>query len=203
MRWVVKVLNKIFKNLYIFFAWLSLCLLFVIFVSMSAQYIGDGLSRKILNNKSIQMVFFTNQNEEDNREINKVMTIMKNNPNLKQLKIKIKKDKITDNVSFKKDKTIIILSNDKQLMENLSQKGLLTSLERGMFSKSKQYTKYFQYDEYAQITTNYDDIKLYIGYITNEENNNNKIKIISTFQGLNAILLKQDLEDPNEEKLFE
>ena len=201
MKWILKLFDTAYRNLYSFFVCVISFIVLIIFVSISSQYIGEQLGQKLLNNKSISMFVFLNKNEEDNKDLKKFIKKIDSDANLKQFSIKTKKFEIKENNKLG-NKTAIIVSKDEQFMEKLAENRVLSVLDRGMFSNSlKQNVQFSKYDEYAIVATNYNNIKIYIGYI-NKEKNGDKNKIYSVFGALNAMVFKHDVEDPNEENWF-
>ena len=198
---VSRKINGIFKNLYSLSTLLLLYIAMILFISLSAQFIGNHLSKFLLNHRSITAMFITNDNIDDNKDLDKIIYVINNNPNFKNLHIKTKK--IEKSKLNKIKKNTIIITKDEDAIKQLSLNNKLAILDKNIFDGSlAQYTKFSKFYEYALVDTNEVNIKLYIAY-TSTKKHKKKVKILSILQAFNKTLFKKDLEDPNEENWFE
>jgi len=201
MNWLGRLLNKIFTNLHQFCIWFFIGMLFILIIGFSAQYIGNKLSHILLSHKSIKMFIVMDDNKEDNKELQEFVYRINHTYNLKQYHIKTQKiDKKTNN-NFGKEVAVVITKN-KDVMEELIANNKLSILDRSIFKDNQYYATYSQYDEYVNLETNFNHLKVYVGYL-NAETNADKIKVISVLNGLSSIIFRHNPEYPNEESWFE
>ena len=90
MHWLVEIFNKIYLNLAKFFGGLAVFIFAVMFIMLSAQYIGDRISGRIISNRSIvlNLVFF--KEDFDNKNYYNFAKRMLENETLKRDKVRVK-----------------------------------------------------------------------------------------------------------------
>lgn len=194
MKWIKKIFDKIFKNLYSICSGIFLSILIVLLTTMSAQYLGDVISNKVLNNKPVEILFFTNKNDQkENIYVKKIINTINNSNDLKKYRIKIKQIDANENYPLNQNGKIIF-STQKKIMDNFASLQKFTILDRSIFdSRTHEYLTYSKYDEYAIAETN-DNFKIYIG-ILNAETSTKKVKIFKTLNAISSnILRKIDLQ---------
>lgn len=185
MRWILKLFDKIYKNLYSFFATIFFCIIFIIFVSLSAQYLGDTIGRKILNSRSIHISVIDSNNDV---QIKKIIHSIEKNYNLKNSKILVKKIK-EDDKKINAGKFEILITQNKELMEKLSIGGKLVVLDRNIFPPHNlPLVDFSKFDEYAEVRIASEDIKFYIA-ISNNLSNLEKTKAIKAISNISSTIL--------------
>ena len=196
MKWIERFLDAIFKHLYSVCAVILLFVLGVLLIAMSAQYLGDRISKTILNHKSIEMLFFMDYNtdKQNEKDMLELIHSIDNNYNLRPYNIKIRIMDINKNF-IPKTGARIIVSVDQNFMEKLANDRKLAVLDHAMFaSRTRKYIEFSKYDEYVLAETISNHLKVYIAY-TNEETSTEKVKVIKTINALsNNILRKVDLQ---------
>ena len=65
MRWISRLLDAIFKHLYTVCAGIFLSALAVLLILMSAQYLGGVISDNVLNNRTIEILLFKDDNKKN------------------------------------------------------------------------------------------------------------------------------------------
>ena len=196
MKWLSRLLDAIFRHLYSVCAGIFLFTLSVLLIVMSAQYLGDLIGENVLNNKSIEMLVFSDRNfdKSDTRNIQEFMDAIENNYNLRDCYIKIKKID-TEKRFIPKKGARILVSLDKELMEKLSQERKLMVLDRSIFAnRTHKYLEFSKYDEYVLAETTVNHLKVYIA-ITNAETNSERVKAFRVIDILSDnIMRKVDLQ---------
>ena len=194
MKWLKKVFSKIFKNLHSVCCSIFLSVLIVLLTTMSAQYLGDVMSNKILINKPVEILFFIdNSNQKESAYAKELVKTMNNNSDLKKYHIKIKQLNANQSLSLNENEKIIF-SMQKKVMDNLSTAKKLAILNRSIFdNRTQKYLIYSKYDEYVLAETN-NNFKVYIGLL-NTKTNIKKIKIFKTLNAISSsVLRKIDLQ---------
>ena len=163
MQWLVQVFNKIYLNLAKFFGWLAVFIFAVMFIMLSAQYLGERISGRIIANRSAVFTLMFYKEDFDNKSYYNFAKKMLENTTLKQNKVKVKIKK------YRNDKKIIdggfdvIITSNKTLMEKLSLKKKLRVLNKSVFSVySKPHLVYSELDDYVKVSTNY-NVDVYMG----------------------------------------
>ena len=183
MRWISRLLDAIFKHLYTVCAGIFLSALAVLLILMSAQYLGGVISDNVLNNRTIEILLFKdNENKDNNNELDHLFDIIANNYNLRNYHVKVKKIDLTKKFLLKKGARLLVSTN-KDFMEKLSQERKLTILDKTMFvQRTHKYIEFSKYDEYVLVETTTNHLKVYIA-ITNAETNTERTK---SFRVLNV-----------------
>ena len=85
---------------------------------MSAQYLGGVISDNVLNNRTIEILLFKdNENKDGNSaEIDNLFDIIANNYNLRNYHVKVKKIDLTQKFLLKKGARLLVSTN-KDFME--------------------------------------------------------------------------------------
>ena len=176
MRWISRLLDAIFKHLYTVCAGIFLSALAVLLILMSAQYLGGVISDNVLNNRTIEILLFKdNENKDNNNELDHLFDIIANNYNLRNYHVKVKKIDLTQKFLLKKGARLLVSTN-KDFMEKLSQERKLAILDRSMFvQRTHKYIEFSKYDEYVLAETTTNHLKVYIA-ITNAETNTERTK---------------------------
>ena len=163
MQWLVQVFNKIYLNLAKVFGWLAVFIFAVMFIMLSAQYLGERISGRIIANRSAVFTLIFYKEDFDNKSYYNFAKKMLENTTLKQNKVKVKIKK------YRNDKKIIdggfdvIITSNKTLMEKLSLKKKLRVLNKSVFSVySKPHLVYSELDDYVKVSTNY-NVDVYMG----------------------------------------
>ena len=163
MQWLVQVFNKIYLNLAKFFGWLAVFIFAVMFIMLSAQYLGERISGRIIANRSAVFTLIFYKEDFDNKSYYNFAKKMLENTTLKQNKVKVKIKK------YRNDKKIIdggfdvIITSNKTVKEKLSLKKKLRVLNKSVFSVySKPHLVYSELDDYVKVSTNY-NVDVYMG----------------------------------------
>ena len=188
MRWFWEFLDQIYRNLYKFCLWLA-CFFFVVaFVAISAQYIGDNLSQKILNSKNVVINIAYDDDPYNNKVLDEFLQKANDNNNLKDLRVKFEKANVKDD-NLSKGKFMIVISKNQEFMDSLVVKNQLAILDDNIFtSYVKPYVEFSKYNEYANVET-LSGTKIYIAY-SSKLKNAEKAKAIKTFSYLNSFVFK-------------
>ncbi len=196
MRWLLNLLDRCYKNIYIVFIWLSLCMIFVMFVALSAQYIGDTLSQKIVDDRSIELTIALDADPGNMSDLDDFFRSFDRDYNLRRANIRVKKSYTSDD-DVLNGKFYILISKDKDLMDKLATNNKLAVLDGSLFPESmRPFVKRSKYDEYAEIETVYRGISIYIA-ISDSVSNLEKVKIMKTIGILNDVVFRKkniDLE---------
>ena len=195
MNWIKRILNGFFKNLYLICVCIFLSALIVLLINMSAQFIGNKISKIVLNNKSVDVVFVTNKNsEKETYLINKLVKTINEDCDIKKynLKLSIVNE---ENVDILKKNGKIVFFTKKDFFNNFSSKHNISILEHAILPDRTQiYAKFSEYNEYIFVETTIDDFKIYV-CVVDVETNLEKLKINKTLNHIfNNILRKMDLQ---------
>ena len=177
MRWISRLLDAIFKHLYTVCAGIFLSALAVLLILMSAQYLGGVISDNVLNNRTIEILLFKDDknNDSNSTELDRLFDVIANNYNLRNYHVKVKKIDLTQKFLLKKGARLLVSTN-KDFMEKLSQERKLAILDRSMFvQRTHKYIEFSKYDEYVLAETTTNHLKVYIA-ITNAETNTERTK---------------------------
>ena len=197
VRWILNLLDKIYKNIYTVFIWLTIGMIFVMLIALSAQYIGDTLSQKILSNRSIELTIVVDNDVNNKNDLEYFFKSFNRDYNLRKANIKIKKKYANDNNILNEEFSILI-SKNKDLMENLAKNNKFAVLDKNLFANNvKPFVEYSKYDEYAKVTTIYNNIDIYIA-IFSSVSSLEKTKIIKTISMLNDVVFRKKYTDLEE-----
>lgn len=194
MHWLVEIFNKIYLNLAKFFGGLAVFIFAVMFIMLSAQYIGDRISGRIISNRSIvlNLVFF--KEDFDNKNYYNFAKRMLENETLKRDKVRVKIKKYGNNKKIIDSEFDIIITNNKELMEKLSSNKKLRVLNRSVFSVySKPHLFYSELDDYVKILTNY-DVEVYMG-MYNGLSSVQEAKAYSAIESFGKFAVRKTLPD--------
>lgn len=195
MKWIKKILNKLFKHLYLTSVAIFSVSLIVLLIVMSAQFLGDRISSVVLNNRSVEVDIVVDKALDKEYSMKKLEKAIEEDYDLKKHNIKIKLVDIKDDINKSFSKGKIIFSNEKDTFLNFISKHKISILERSTFpDRSRMYLEFSKYDEYVVADTVIDNLRIYIG-IVDAETNLEKTKINRTLSAIcNSILLKSDLQ---------
>ena len=169
MRWFWKFLDQIYRNIYRCCLWLA-CFFFVVaFVAISAQYIGDNLSQRILNNKNVVIKIAYDDDAYNIKMLDEFLQNVQDNNNLKDLRVKFKKVNVKDD-DLSKGKFTIIMTKNQEFMDKMVEKNQFAILDDNIFtSYVKPYVEFSKYNEYANVET-LSGTKIYIAYSSKLKN---------------------------------
>ena len=163
MQWLVQVFNKIYLNLAKFFGWLAVFIFAVMFIMLSAQYLGERISGRIIANRSAVFTLIFYKEDFDNKSYYNFAKKMLENTTLKQNKVKVKIKKYRNHKKIIDGGFDVIITSNKTLMEKLSLKKKLRVLNKSVFSVySKPHLVYSELDDYVKVSTNY-NVDVYMG----------------------------------------
>lgn len=195
MKWLGKILDTAFRNLYSVCSGILLFTIAVLLITMSAQHIGDFISVKVLDKKSTEIIFIvdSNSNKSDIKDIYNLMDAIKNDNNLQKYHLKI--TKISENDNFLKKNTAILFTTNKNIIQNLATERKLMILDKSIFAdRTHKYVQLSKYSEFALAETTSNHLKIYIGVVSSASNTE-KTKLIRTLKAISdCILQKIDLQ---------
>lgn len=193
MQWLVQILNKIYLNLAKCFGWIAVFIFSVLFIMLSAQYIGDRISGRIIGSKSIVFAFIFNDQDYQNKDYYNFAQQMLKNETLKRNKVKIKIKRYNDKKILDGNFDVVI-ANDELLFKKLSSKKKLRVINKSVFSTySKQHLLYSELDDYVKVSTNY-NVDVYIG-ISSELQTIQEAKAYSAIESFGSFAVKKTLPD--------
>ena len=168
MRWLMKILDKVFRNLYKYMSWFLIFVLFVAFTAVSAQYVGDTLATKILNSKHLNVSVVLGDDKNDNDNLMKIVKSVENNDLIKNANVDfivLKKNDGKTIQNIKNGKFGILITKDKLFIDDLAKREKLAILAKNLFNiDNLPYISFSEFDEYVSIVEKYNDTILFLGF---------------------------------------
>lgn len=159
MRWLWIILDKIYKNISKALTMIMFFFLAVIAIGFSAQYIGEKLAGRFLENKSVRYVLAY---DKDNRFSNKLFTKIARNKILRQHNFKFFKTSKMGGLETRKDKFDVIVADNKEVIEEMIKEGIIAPYPPQIVPlKTKKYVRFSNYSEYIIARTN-DNVDVYV-----------------------------------------
>ncbi|GEM_PF-3231926 len=188
MRWLLEILDHFYRDIYKCCLWLACFFFAVAFTAISAQYIGDHLSQKILNNKGVVIDIVYDDDVYNKQTLDDLLQRWQENEKLKDLRVKFEKASVKDE-DLLNGKFTILMTKNQEFMDKMVEKSRFAILDDNIFtSYVKPYVEFSKYNEYAQVETLF-GTKIYIAY-SSKLKNAEKAKAIKTFGYLNDIVFK-------------
>lgn len=190
MRWLLRLLDTMYRNIAKTFSTIAAFLLLVLFTSMSAQYIGEEIGGKILTKNEVDFTFIMDKNDLDiNPQYKKMVKELKKNDVIRNMHAKIR---TADDESKKVLNTQydILISHSENVVRRASEKGQLSVLNKELFSDfNNAYMKYSKFSDYIEADTNY-GTTIWIG-VSNKLSNMQRVKALDALQGFVSFAVKQ------------
>ena len=190
MRWLLRLLDTMYRNIAKTFSTIAAFLLLVLFTSMSAQYIGEEIGGKILTKNEVDFTFIMDKNDLDiNPQYKKMVKELKKNDVIRNMHAKIR---TADDESKKVLNTQydILISHSEDALKRASEEGQLSVLNKELFSDfNNAYMKYSKFSDYIEADTNY-GTTIWIG-VSNKLSNMQKVKALDALQGFVSFAVKQ------------
>ena len=194
MRWLMKILDKVFRNLYKYMSWFLIFVLFVAFIAISAQYVGDTLAAKILNSKHLNISVVLSDDKNDNNSLIETINSAKNHDSIKNANIDfviVKNNEVDAMKQIKNGKFGIVITKDRFLMDDLAKREKLAILAKNFFNVDNlQYISFSEFDEYVSMVEKYHNTKLFLG-ISSSSIGAERMKIVKIVGLLGEVMVKQ------------
>ena len=194
MRWLMKILDKVFRNLYKYMSWFLIFVLFVAFIAISAQYVGDTLAAKILNSKHLNISVVLSDDKNDNKSLIETINSAKNHDSIKNANIDfviVKNNEVDAMKQIKNGKFGIVITKDRFLMDDLAKREKLAILAKNFFNVDNlQYISFSEFDEYVSMVEKYHNTKLFLG-ISSSSIGAERMKIVKIVGLLGEVMVKQ------------
>ena len=194
MRWLMKILDKVFRNLYKYMSWFLIFVLFVAFIAISAQYVGDTLATKILNSKHLNISVVLSDDKNDNKSLIETLNSAKNHDSIKNANIDfviVKNNEVDAMKQIKNGKFGIVITKDRFLMDDLAKREKLAILAKNFFNVDNlQYISFSEFDEYVSMVEKYHNTKLFLG-ISSSSIGAERMKIVKIVGLLGEVMVKQ------------
>lgn len=194
MRWLMKILDKIFRNLYKYMSWFLIFVLFVAFIAISAQYVGDTLATKILNSKHLNVSVVLGEDKNDNDSLIEIIKSTKNNDLIKNANVDFvvltKNDEMTIK-NIKNGKFGILITKDRLFIDDLAKREKLAILAKNLFNiDNLPYISFSEFDEYVSIVEKYNDTKIFLGF-SSSSNGTERTKILKIVSLIGEVIAKK------------
>lgn len=190
MRWLLRLLDCMYRNIAKTFSTIAAFLLLVLFTSMSAQYIGEEIGNKILTKNEVDFTFIMDKKGLDiSPNYKKMVKELKNYDVIRKMhgKVRTADDESKKVLNAQYD---ILISHSEDALKRASEEGQLSVLNKELFSDfNNAYMKYSKFSDYVEADTNY-GTKVWIG-VSNKLSNMQKVKALDALQGLVGFAVKQ------------
>lgn len=194
MQWLVQIFNKIYLNLAKFFGGLGVFVFAVMFVMLSAQYLGDRISGRIISNRSVVFTFVFSKEDFDDKSYYNFAKQMLKNETLKRNNVKVRIKKYSNDKKIVESSFDVIITNNKALMEKLSLNKKFRVLNNSLFSVySKPHLLYSELDDYVKVSTNY-DVDVYMG-MSGDLPSIQEAKVYSAIERFGSFAVRKTLPD--------
>ena len=194
MQWLVQIFNKIYLNLAKFFGSLAVFIFAVMFIMLSAQYLGDRISGRIISNRSVVFTFVFSKEDFDDKSYYNFAKQMLENETLKRNNVKVRIKKYSNDKKIVESSFDVIITNNKALMEKLSLNKKFRVLNNSLFSVySKPHLLYSELDDYVKVSTNY-DVDVYIG-MSGDLPSIQEAKVYSAIERFGSFAVRKTLPD--------
>ena len=190
MRWLLRLLDSMYRNIAKTFSAIAAFLLLVLFTSMSAQYIGEEIGNKILTKNEVDFTFIMDKKNLDiSPQYKKMVKELKKHDVIRGMhgKVRTADDESKKVLNAQYD---IIISHSEDALKRASEEGQLSVLNRELFSDfNNAYMKYSKFSDYVEADTNY-GTTIWIG-VSNKLSNMQKVKALDALQGFVGFAVKQ------------
>ena len=194
MQWLVQIFNKIYLNLAKFFGGLGVFVFAVMFIMLSAQYLGDRISGRIISNRSVVFTFVFSKEDFDDKSYYNFAKQMLENETLKRNNVKVRIKKYSNDKKIVESSFDVIITNNKALMEKLSLNKKFRVLNNSLFSVySKPHLLYSELDDYVKVSTNY-DVDVYMG-MSGDLPSIQEAKVYSAIEKFGSFAVRKTLPD--------
>ena len=199
MRWLWIICNKLYKNISKTLTIILFFFLSVVAICFSAQYIGEQLAGRFLENKSVRYVLAYDKN---NRNINQLFYRITKNKNLKDNNFKFFKTFAQGGLETRKGKFDVIVADNKDVIESMVKEGIIGAYPQQIIpQQSKKYVRFSKYGEYIIARTN-DNIDVYVA-IASDIANIDEAKIFKSLQLFGEEFYRKISPDPYYEEDFD
>lgn len=190
MRWLLLLLDNMYRNVAKTFSTIAAFLLLVLFTSMSAQYIGEEIGGKILTKNEVDFTFIMDKKNLDiGPQYKKMIKELKKNDVIRSMRAKIR---TADDESKKvlNAQYDVLISYSEEALKRASEAGQLAVLNKELFSDfTNAYMKYSKFSDYIEAETNY-GTTIWIG-VSNKLSNMQRVKALDALQGFASFAVKQ------------
>ncbi len=192
MSWLWQFFSKLYLNIAKTFGYLAIFIFFTFFILFSAQYIGESIAYKILQTKTIIFTFILDDNDNDVNYHNFVKKIVKDTK-LKELNIKPKIVKLTNQKIIASGDFEVIISNNQTLMEDtFNSKGFFQTINNSLFNdNSRPFLEFSKNNEYVKAQTHY-NTDIYLG-ISHNLSSIQQSKVIVAVKSFGDFVIKKKL----------
>ncbi len=190
MRWLLRLLDCMYRNIAKTFSVIAAFLLLVLFTSMSAQYIGEEIGNKILTKNEVDFTFIMDKKDIDiSPQYKKMVKELKKHDVIRGMhgKVRTADDESKKVLNAQYD---IIISHSEDALKRASEAGQLSVLNKELFSDfNNAYMKYSKFSDYVEADTNY-GTTIWIG-VSNKLSNMQRVKALDALQGFVGFAVKQ------------
>ena len=181
-------------NLAKFFGGLGVFVFAVMFVMLSAQYLGDRISGRIISNRSVVFTFVFSKEDFNDKSYYNFAKQMLENETLKRNNVKVRIKKYSNDKKIVESSFDVIITNNKALMEKLSLNKKFRVLNNSLFSVySKPHLLYSELDDYVKVSTNY-DVDVYMG-MSGDLPSIQEAKVYSAIERFGSFAVRKTLPD--------
>ena len=199
MRWLWIILDKIYKNISKALTMIMFFFLAVIAIGFSAQYVGEKLAGRFLENKSVRYVLAYDKNEKFSK---KVFDKISKNKILRQHNFKFFTTSKDGGLETRKGKFDVIVADNKEIIEEMIKEDIIAPYPTQIVpDKSKKYVRFSKYSEYIKART-LDNIDIYVA-IASDLPSVEEAKVYKSLDIFGEELYKKISPDPYFEDEFD
>ena len=190
MRWLLRLLDNMYRNIAKTFSIIAAFLLLGMFISMSAQYVGEEIGTKILTKNEVDFTLIMDKKDLDiSPNYKKMVKELKKNDVIRKMhgKVRTADDESKKVLNAQYD---ILISHSEDALKKASEQGQLSVLNRELFSDfNNAYMKYSKFSDYIEAETNY-GTTVWIG-VSNKLSNMQRVKAFDALQSFVGFAVKQ------------
>ena len=190
MRWLLRLLDNMYRNIAKTFSIIAAFLLLGMFISMSAQYVGEDIGTKILTKNEVDFTLIMDKKDLDiSPQYKKMIKELKKNDVIRKMhgKVRTADDESKKVLNAQYD---ILISYSEDALKMASEAGQLSVLNRELFSDfNNAYMKYSKFSDYIEAETNY-GTTVWIG-VSNKLSNMQRVKAFDALQSFVGFAVKQ------------
>ena len=194
IKFLVDLIDNILKKTGKFGFVMTLFFTAVFFVVVSAQYIGTGISKKIVSSQKVKVVILTNSKNSKNYK--KIVSEIADIKDLQSKNVVVKIEKIENDTDFyKKGNFDIIITENSQDIQQLQKNNMLGVLNKTTFQdRTLKFVEFSDFIEYARALT-YLDNEIYIS-VGNSSDETTKARSQQILYIINSTIIKKENLDP-------
>ena len=151
MQWLVQIFNKIYLNLAKFFGGLGVFVFAVMFIMLSAQYLGDRISGRIISNRSVVFSFVFSKEDFDDVNYYNFAKQMLENETLKRNNVKVRIKKYSNDKKIIDSSFDVIVTKNKALMEKVKDLTEKLAKAEGEINKRRNKDREDMIKQYKQL----------------------------------------------------